>query len=347
MYSLPYSEFYITNVCNLNCPNCNRFNNYAFTGHQNWNDHADLYQQWSKIINLKEIGILGGEPMLNPSFMDWVKGILELWPTAEKISIITNGTQLDRWSELYQMLVDFPQLKLDVSFHGVAQKEVVMADLTTFLKGPIKVLTTYQEEKHWNKYWKQSYENIKDPSWPNCNTPQDFPTLPQHIQDECETQHHFSLDIFKEEVYRQDWIEDANGVLVKISMANEFVPSTVIFDPELQNLRLHNSNPELALSNCFSKQCHTFIAGKLYKCPTVGILPTFIEQFPVEISTSDKQLLNSYIPASANMEPAELFEFINSLNRVDVIDQCKFCPESGQNIRFEAGPKKIKLHKIS
>lgn len=346
MYNLPYSEFYITNVCNLNCPNCNRFNNYAFTGHQLWNDHAELYRQWSKIITLKEIGILGGEPMLNPTFMDWVKGILDLWPAAEKISIITNGTQLDRWPELYDLLVKFPQLSLDVSFHGTTQKEIVMANLEAYLTGPVKLVTTYNEGKWWNKYWKQSYEDIRDSSWPDCEIPQDFPKLPQHIQEECETQHHFSLNIFREQNYRQDWLEDANGVVVKISMADEFIPSTVIFDPEVRDLRLHNSNPELALENCFSKQCHTFIAGKLYKCPTVGILPTFVKQFPVEISKSDQQLLDSYVPATADLDASVLSEFIDSLNRVDVIDQCKFCPESGKNIKFDAGIKKIKLHKI-
>jgi molybdenum cofactor biosynthesis enzyme MoaA len=37
-------EVYITNVCNLSCRGCNRFNNYNFKGHQLWADHADEYE---------------------------------------------------------------------------------------------------------------------------------------------------------------------------------------------------------------------------------------------------------------------------------------------------------------
>ena len=63
MYKLPYVEFYITNVCNLNCTNCNRFNNYAFAGHQRWADNKEFYQQWAEILDVQEISILGGEPL--------------------------------------------------------------------------------------------------------------------------------------------------------------------------------------------------------------------------------------------------------------------------------------------
>ena len=38
MNRLDYCEFYITNVCNLSCNGCNRFNNYKFRGFQRWED---------------------------------------------------------------------------------------------------------------------------------------------------------------------------------------------------------------------------------------------------------------------------------------------------------------------
>ena len=41
-HRLNYAEFYITNVCNLNCTECNRFNNYHFSGHQRWDDYSDV-----------------------------------------------------------------------------------------------------------------------------------------------------------------------------------------------------------------------------------------------------------------------------------------------------------------
>jgi len=33
--------------------------------------------------------------------------------------------------------------------------------------------------------WKEFYQNIKDPSWPECDREQDFDQLPDHIQKEC------------------------------------------------------------------------------------------------------------------------------------------------------------------
>lgn len=47
-------------------------------------------------------------------------------------------------------------------------------------------------EQRKNLVWKRSYENIRDSSWPDCNSPDDFYTLPIHIQKECIEQ--FGLD---------------------------------------------------------------------------------------------------------------------------------------------------------
>jgi organic radical activating enzyme len=71
-------EFYITNVCNLNCVNCNRFNNHDFSGYQKWSDYKEIYAQWSRHIRLQRVTILGGEPLLNPTILDWIDGINEL-----------------------------------------------------------------------------------------------------------------------------------------------------------------------------------------------------------------------------------------------------------------------------
>ena len=100
---IPYVEFYIINVCNLACAGCNRFNNYNFTGYQRWSDYASVYQQWAEQVDVGSIGILGGEPLLNPTFLEWVQGINQLWHR-KNIRIITNGFRLDRQSDLYAVL---------------------------------------------------------------------------------------------------------------------------------------------------------------------------------------------------------------------------------------------------
>ena len=57
----PVVEFYITNVCNLACRGCNRFNDQKFKGHQYWDDHAAEYEAWAKRLDIPRITIRSEE----------------------------------------------------------------------------------------------------------------------------------------------------------------------------------------------------------------------------------------------------------------------------------------------
>ena len=98
-------EFYITNVCNLNCVNCNRFNNHDFSGYQKWSDYKEIYAQWSKHIRLQRVTILGGEPLLNPTILDWIDGINQLW--GKTVQVLTNVTRLNHVPNLYDRMIKF------------------------------------------------------------------------------------------------------------------------------------------------------------------------------------------------------------------------------------------------
>jgi len=45
--------------------------------------------------------------------------------------------------------------------------------------------------------WAEFYDDIKDPSWPECEKESDFVNLPQHIQDECINVYSYSTGQFK------------------------------------------------------------------------------------------------------------------------------------------------------
>lgn len=135
MLHLNYCEFYITNVCNLACPGCNRFNNYKFTGFQKWNDYAKEYAEWASQLRISNIGILGGEPLLNVDFKLWATGIRALWPRAF-IKITTNGFYLDKIDGLYD-LVKTNQLELQIGIHNKQHKPKLMEKIQQFLQGPL------------------------------------------------------------------------------------------------------------------------------------------------------------------------------------------------------------------
>jgi organic radical activating enzyme len=136
MLHLNYCEFYITNVCNLACDGCNRFNNYKFKGFQRWSDHADQYAEWAKHIRITNVGILGGEPLLNVDFMAWLDGLCKLWPLS-KIKIVTNGFYLNRVQGLYDYVKNNRKVQLWVGVHNQDHVEPIKQILEEFLTGPI------------------------------------------------------------------------------------------------------------------------------------------------------------------------------------------------------------------
>ena len=145
-YVLDKVEFYITNVCNLNCDQCNRFNDYKFSGWQRWSDYADIHRRWAEVIDIKQIVILGGEPLLNPSINEWILGLSSLWKN-RPIQILTNGTRLNHTPGLYETLLswhaDSNMVKhwIGVSVHNMADMDFFVQKARKFLRGEIKILT--------------------------------------------------------------------------------------------------------------------------------------------------------------------------------------------------------------
>lgn len=144
MWHIPNKvDFYITNICNLTCQGCNRFNNYNFRGWQRWSDYAETYEAWSKLVTLRAVTIMGGEPFLNPTLTDWVQGINQLFGV--EVQILTNGTRFLQAAGLYETLL-YESVKnnnclnhIGVSLHNPDQYARLDADIRNFLCGPIAV----------------------------------------------------------------------------------------------------------------------------------------------------------------------------------------------------------------
>jgi organic radical activating enzyme len=145
-------EFYITNVCNLTCDNCNRFNNYRFKGFQTWADYKDTYAEWSKLVDFKRITLLGGETLLNPTINEWITGLHQLWPDA-LIEVLTNGYRLNDVADLYATLRT-TQTKTNMTFislsiHNTNDEQQLFAEIDRFLIKPVKKIP---DENRKNSY---------------------------------------------------------------------------------------------------------------------------------------------------------------------------------------------------
>jgi organic radical activating enzyme len=154
---LPNIEFYITNVCNLTCTNCNRFNNHDFRGVQLWKHYENDYQEWARWVKLQKVTILGGEPLLNPSILDWIYGINRLW--GRSVQVLTNGTRLNHVDGLYDAMLTSPDDRypwvrnwIGVSLHNVDDRESCFDQIRQFLKAPVRYIHKSDPENHDNSF---------------------------------------------------------------------------------------------------------------------------------------------------------------------------------------------------
>jgi len=322
MLKLKDTEIYLTNVCNLGCNNCNRFNNFAFKGHHRWQDDAPALEKWSKVCEIDKITLIGGEPFTNPDLLFYVRGVRKLWPKA-KIVIASNGTYMSKVKEMIEDL-RISNINLRLSFHNKTLAAKTLADLDAILEAPVS--TAYIFRDYHLVSWKKTYEKIKGYGWPDCPTPYDFSSLPQDIQDECHIDFDLSYDSWLDCVASR-YIVDAKGLNIEINWYDNFHDSAIKFDRDSNKISLHDSDPIKAVEICDSKSCHTITDGKLHKCSVAAILPKFVNQFKIDVSNEDLEIINSYEPASPDWPQDKLSDFINELEKFSHIPQCKFCPQ--------------------
>ncbi len=279
MHCIPNKvDFYITNVCNLTCDGCNRFNNHDFRGWQRWSDYESDYRRWGQLTELRAATIMGGEPFLNPTLGDWISGINDIFGI--EVQVLTNGTRFRQSKHLYEKFLyrsakNQCQNHIGVSLHNLSQWDQLKQDVLNFLQGPVVLVEKGHISNTWNSNWQ---------------------------------------------------FVDKNNVMVNVYVVDHFSNSSLI--PQPQNIfKLHNSDPFLAHQNCSFAQfkSYHFIRGRLYKCGPVALMPEFEKQHKLEISDSDRLLLNSY--QSLGVDNFEIYhtEFFDNID--NPISQCKFCPE--------------------
>ena len=139
-------EFYITNVCNLNCKNCNRFNNYSFSGWQRWADYEPVYKKWAEYIDIDHIVLLGGEPLLNPDIIDWAYGLSRIFK--KNVQKLSNGTRINHVNGLYESLKG-RGIWMGVSWHNPNNMDEFENEIKKFLKGEVVKLEITDPANNW------------------------------------------------------------------------------------------------------------------------------------------------------------------------------------------------------
>ena len=121
---IPYFETHITEACNLKCRGCSHFSVFAKPKHK---DLGEFEREFQRLAEIEEIGIMrlmGGEPLLNPDFMEYLRIARRYFPRSEVV-LVTNGILGDR---LIPHIDELNELRINVTisdYHLDKQKLAV------------------------------------------------------------------------------------------------------------------------------------------------------------------------------------------------------------------------------
>jgi hypothetical protein len=113
---LPFVETMITQVCNLSCQGCTNYSDLKHTGYVTWAQGQQDLQQWLGVLDIGEFGIMGGEPMINPEWREWIAGVRAMLPT-QRIRFTTNGLLLHRAPDILDFLQDLGNITFKITVH--------------------------------------------------------------------------------------------------------------------------------------------------------------------------------------------------------------------------------------
>lgn len=344
---LKHVEFFITNICNLNCEGCDALSNYNLHGnHGEWANWKSIYEPWAEILDIDEIQLIGGEPLAHADCGAWARGLRELWPKSI-IMIRTNGTLFGSKNkhirQLYDICKDY-NIKLEIGLHNKNLAPKYLKEIHEWLQPPLKItlsdLSSNYKVQQLERL-KADYKLIKEDHWPKCESLEDWRLLNKHYRDECENIHGFTFEEINLEAFDinfNQYIIDANGVITDFKTEILFQQGVMQADANTQQFMLNNSDPVAAHKICHMKSCHQFFEGKLYKCSLVHTLKKFDQQFYVNLTDQDWQIINGYKPAQSDWSYDLLAEFIKDLS--NPIAPCKFCPEQMVTTEIKATSKK-------
>lgn len=113
-------ETHIVEHCNLNCANCGHF---APLAEKEFLDIESFIKDYTRIKqltngNVKNIRLLGGEPLLHPKIIDFCKIARELFPNSN-VGIVTNGLLLNEMSnEFFNSLIKY-DIKINITKYPI------------------------------------------------------------------------------------------------------------------------------------------------------------------------------------------------------------------------------------
>jgi len=113
---LPFLETMIIQACNLSCTGCTNYSDLRHRGYVTWQQGRKTLLQWLERIDIQEFGIMGGEPMINPQWQEWVTGTRELFPTSQ-LRFTTNGLLIKNVRNIVDVMKQVGNIVFKITVH--------------------------------------------------------------------------------------------------------------------------------------------------------------------------------------------------------------------------------------
>lgn len=109
-------EMDITHVCNLHCPGCSHYADYALRNQTPLAEGGDWLRVLARTVTPRTFSILGGEPSLHPDAAGYLRLVRDLWPGV-RLVMVSNGIPLPRRPELVEAVAE-TGTQLQISIHS-------------------------------------------------------------------------------------------------------------------------------------------------------------------------------------------------------------------------------------
>ena len=113
---LPFVEIMITQVCNLSCQGCTNYSDLQHQGYLSWHQGHDWFRAWQQRLELPDIGVMGGEPLINPEWREWLQGLRDLFPESQ-LRFTTNGLLLHRHPDILDFMNSIGNVVFKITVH--------------------------------------------------------------------------------------------------------------------------------------------------------------------------------------------------------------------------------------
>jgi len=129
---LPFLETMITQVCNLSCLGCTNYSDLPQRqGYVKWSDGKNQLTKWLERIIIPDFGIMGGEPLINPEWKEWIYGVRELMPDSQ-IRFTTNGILLKKYLNILDDMFAVGNVIFKITEHTEHAHDYIQDVLTSY-----------------------------------------------------------------------------------------------------------------------------------------------------------------------------------------------------------------------